>query len=394
VNGEVTVASSEIPPPLQKATFPCAQCGAALHFAPGEGALQCPWCGHESSITDSGERIREYDLKEAVRSLQKAERAESDHEAVIHCDSCGAGFRLETNVHSGECPFCGSPVVTATDRLRLFKPRSLLPFRISRKQAREAFRGWIGDLWFAPGAIARHAREEGRLAGIYLPYWTYDSQTATRYQGERGTTYYVRVRVPVVVNGRRTMQTRRVPRIRWRGVSGVVGRHFDDVLIGATNTLPRTITDRLQPWDLENLVPYKEDYLSGFRSEVYQIKVDEGFEQARRVMDGIIRGDVRRDIGGDHQRITHLHTRHSDMTFKHLLLPVWAAAFRYREKSYRFVINGRTGKVQGERPYSWIKIGLAIIAGTLIAAGTLWALNELGMFQGMSYGPGTPTRLY
>ncbi len=386
MNDDLTEISPEIPPTLQKATFPCARCGATLHFVPGEGELECPWCGYQSVIEDSGERILEYDLQEAVGALQKAERAEPDSEAIVHCDTCGAEFRLEVNVHSGECPFCGSPVVTASDQFRLFKPRSLLPFRIGREQARAAFQGWIGNLWFAPGAVARYAREEGKLTGIYLPYWTYDSQTVTRYQGERGTTYYVRVQVPVVVNGRRTMQTRRVPRVRWRSVSGVVKRHFDDVLIGATTTLPRAITDRLQPWDLGNLVPYSEEYLSGFRSEVYQIKVDEGFEQARLVMDSTIRNDVRRDIGGDHQRITRLHTSHSQMTFKHLLLPVWAAAFRYRGKSYRFVINGRTGKVQGERPYSWIKIGLAIIAGLLVAAGVIWALNEYGVLQQTSYG--------
>ena len=45
---------------------------------------------------------------------------------------------------------------------------------------------------------------------------------------------------------------------------------FDDVLIGASLSLPRQILDRLQPWDLHNLVPYDENYISGFQSELYQ----------------------------------------------------------------------------------------------------------------------------
>ena len=371
-------APRETPPPLQKTTFPCESCGAALHFSPGEGELTCPWCGHVTVITPSGEQIREYDLGKAIDALEKAGRTAVADETLVHCDSCGAEFRLEQDVYAGECPFCGSPVVTANDRLRLFRPRSLLPFRIDRKQARAAFRKWLGSLWFAPSAITRHAREEGKLTGIYLPYWTYDSQTETRYRGERGTIYHVRVQVPVVVDGRRRMQTRTVPRIRWRPVSGVVRRHFDDVLIGASHTLPRAITDRLAPWDLENLVPYSEAYLSGFRSELYQVEVDEGFDRARQVMDNIIRNDIRRDIGGDRQRISRLHTTHNGVTFKHLLLPVWAAAFRYRGKGYRFVINGRTGKVQGERPYSWLKIGLAVTAALLASAVVVWLMQQYG----------------
>ncbi len=364
------------PPPVQQATFPCRQCGAALHFVPGQGSLECPWCGYESPVEEIQLEIREYDLNEAIQALHKAEKALPDTETLAHCDTCGAEFQLDANVTSGDCPFCGSPVVTAADQYRLFKPRSLLPFKVDRKQAQDAFHKWLGSLWFAPNALVKHVRASEKLTGIYLPYWTFDSQTTTQYSGQRGDIYYVTVTVPVVVNGRRTMQRRREPRIRWTPASGLVRRHFDDILVGATQTLPRTITDNLQPWDLDALVPYQDAYLSGFRSEVYQVKVDEGFDLARRIMDNIIRADVRRDIGGDQQRIHRMHTQHAHSTFKHILLPVWAAAFRYRGKSYRFVINGRTGRVQGERPYSWIKIMLAAVAGMALLAGALYVFSE------------------
>jgi len=55
------------------------------------------------------------------------------------------------------------------------------------------------------------------------------------------------------------------------------------------------------------------------------------------------------------------------VTFKHVLLPVWLAAYKYRGETYRFVVNGRTGRVQGERPYSKGKIALAVLAGLLVA---------------------------
>jgi hypothetical protein len=42
------------------------------------------------------------------------------------------------------------------------------------------------------------------------------------------------------------------------------------------------------------------------------------------------------------------------------------------------VVNGRTGKVQGERPYSAIKIAFAVLIGLILAAGFgyVYAMNQ------------------
>ena len=93
-----------------------------------------------------------------------------------------------------------------------------------------------------------------------------------------------------------------------------------------------------------------------------------------------IRTDVNRAIGGDQQLIQRLHTNHSDTTFKHLLLPLWTAAFNFRGKTYRFVVNGRNGKTRGERPYSIIKIAVAVVcaAGLLISAAYVMQSQDMG----------------
>ena len=86
-------------------------------------------------------------------------------------------------------------------------------------------------------------------------------------------------------------------------------------------------------------------------------------------MERVIRRDVKFDIGGDRQRIHDVDTQVSDVTFKHILLPVWLAAYKYRGRTFRFVVNGRTGRVQGERPYSAINITIAVVLGLIVAAG-------------------------
>ncbi len=331
--------------------------------------------------------IREHDFRTALDELAHAREVAPAAPAVrlTRCDACGASFEFENDIHSGECPYCGHAVVVETGAEKLLKPQSLLPFKIDESRAKESFRRWIKGLWFAPGGLKKYARDDDKLSGIYLPYWTYDSATTTHYVGERGDAYQVPQKVVRVVNGKRVVQTVMVTKIRWTVVRGVVTRTFDDVLIGATRSLPRQITDRLQPWDLSQLVPFQEQYLSGFGSQAYQVELDEGFEYARELMNAVIRGDIARDIGGDAQRIHRLETKHRNTTFKHILLPVWTAGFRYKDRVFHFVVNARTGKVQGRRPYSSWKIGFAVVLAILIVVGGVLLYGYYGEYLQLAF---------
>ena len=131
--------------------------------------------------------------------------------------------------------------------------------------------------------------------------------------------------------------------------------------------MPKRYTDGLAPWDLTALSPYTPEILAGFRAEGYTVTLEEGLGEARAIMDRRIERDVRFDIGGDRQRISDIQTQVKDVTFKHILLPVWMAVYKYRGKTYRFVVNGQSGRVQGERPWSAIKIAIAVIIGLIVA---------------------------
>ncbi|HOX05529.1 MAG TPA: hypothetical protein PK280_03925 [Planctomycetota bacterium] len=359
-------------PPVAQAVpaqreYPCAQCGAKVRFDPGAASLKCPYCGAEAAIPQSAEDVAELDFSAALTALAGAEDTCQAPDSA--CSSCGARVALPPGDASGACPFCSSPVVVAGGSARRIKPRSLLPFKVTREQAWAGFRKWITGLWFAPNELKRYAREEEKLSGVYVPYWTYDSRTTSWYTGERGEDYWATESYTTTVNGKSVRRTRQVRRTRWYPASGVVWNKFDDVLVLASKSLPRERAEELEPWDLENLAPFKEDYLSGFRAESYGVDLAEGFEAAKGIMDEGIRASIRRDIGGDHQRIHSVKTRYEGITFKHLLLPVWVSAYRYRDKVYRILVNARTGEVQGERPWSWVKITLLAlgIAGGIAA---------------------------
>ena len=347
--------------------FPCNQCGSDFRFDPEEGKLICDHCGNEQDFeTADLPEIREMDFEAALRS--GLDSAEMEEIRVTACPNCGAQVEFNSDVHSTECPFCATPVVTDTGTHRHIKPKAVLPFKLEERDAHKAMTAWLGRLWFAPNGLKEYARQGRSLDGIYVPYWTYDAQTASRYQGQRGTIYYV---TKTVMREGKPTQVRE-QKIRWTNVRGRVSRFFDDILILGSRSLPKSYTDNLKPWNLSELEPYQPHYLAGFMAEGYTVDVEEGFEEARDIMDAQIRRDINADIGGDRQRISHVNTDVSEITFKHVLLPVWMAAYKYKGQSYRFVVNGQTGKVQGERPWSAIKIAITVVIGAALAAGAAY----------------------
>ncbi|MGH1465907.1 MAG: primosomal protein N' (replication factor Y) - superfamily II helicase [Cognatishimia sp.] len=361
--------------PVSEHRFPCDQCGADYRFAPESGELRCDHCGHHEEIADLGPwkgSIKELDFDRALRNQLPAQEIEETR--VSTCPNCAAQVEFNAVDHATNCPFCATPVVTDTGKHRHIKPRGVLPFALDERRAHNAMGQWLGKLWFAPNGLQEYARKGRRMDGIYVPYWTFDADTKSSYQGERGTVYYENR--TVTVNGK--PQTKRVAKVRWRPASGRVARFFDDVLVLASKSLPKRFTDALEPWDLSALEPYRPEFLAGFRAEGYSVELEDGFVEARHHMDRVILRDVKFDIGGDRQRVHDINTLVSDVTFKHVLLPIWMAAYKYRGKTYRFVVNGRTGRVQGERPWSTWKIAIAVLLGAIIAGGIGYfvALNQ------------------
>lgn len=404
-----------MPTPQSEHRYPCENCGASLRFQPGQDALVCPYCGHSQTISPgAGQaparqhrggaegqdvllsdpatgRAIQWDGAHKAPALVEIplERglrldAASDLTEVIRtlsCPNCGAKIEQGSDQHAVQCPFCATPVVTDTGTTRQIKPQGVLPFVLTETQARAAMEDWLGRLWFAPSGLRAYARGGRRMTGIYSPFWTFDADTRTRYAGQRGDHYWETVYVTQMVDGRARQVPQQVMRTRWTPVSGQVARRFNDVLVLAATSLPRRYADALAPWDLSHLASYDPQYLAGFSAEGYTIPLADGHAIARQEMAGVIETDIRRDIGGDVQQISGAETQHSDETFKHILLPVWTAAYRYNGKSYRFVVNGQSGRVQGERPYSAWKIALAVILAALAALLLIWAADTAGVIR-------------
>jgi predicted RNA-binding Zn-ribbon protein involved in translation (DUF1610 family) len=351
--------------------FLCPNCGANMIYDARSGKLSCPYCAYAQEIAADG-TVDERDYHEFLQRGMQQLQPMAQNAMQVRCDSCGAIVNFTPPETARNCDFCGAKIVAqpkAADPL--VAPEGVLPFSVPPAQAVGNYKTWLSSLWFAPSALKDMAQAD-KLSSIYIPYWTYDASTYSHYDGERGEHYYETE--TFWENGEQ--KERRVQKTHWSPVSGNIARQFDDVCIPATTSLPEKYIQRLEPWDLHELKSYEPAYLSGHKAQTYQIALDEGFERFKKIAAGVIYSDARNNIGGDEQRVHNVSTDYQNITFKHLLLPIYAGAYRFNGKVFQIVVNGRTGEVQGERPYSWLKIGclVAVIIAAILVVVMLFAI--------------------
>lgn len=355
--------------------FPCEGCGADLVFDIHTQKLKCQHCGYVKVIgIDPDQEVEEQDFYGMLVHLQEQREQQMDagegaEEQEVRCESCGATLMFVGTVTSSECPYCASPI--QLEKAHTCEKRvpvdAVLPFQVDEKVARQNLRSWVKSLWFAPNEFVEKGAD-GEFHGVYLPYFTFDSLTSTYYSGQRGEYYYVTVGTG---KNRRTQR-----RTRWYPASGNFQRFFDDVVILASWGLPRSLIRALEPFPMQLLVPFRHAYLAGFTARTYDVELKDGFSLGKDRMDSAIHSEVRSRIGGDTQRVDTVQSQYDAITYKHLLLPLWLMTYKYKGKLYQVAINAATGEVNGERPYSWVKITLACLAAAVVAGGGALLFNK------------------
>lgn len=339
-------------------TFVCANCGGVIKYDIGSEKFRCFSCKGESSIENLSETVLEYDFSQYEEREKNSVAFEGV--AVVQCQNCGSEITFEESQVATTCPMCASTQVAVVKQAGGIPPEGIVPFKIDKIDAGKQFRQWVKTRWFAPNDFKKKC-VEGSLKGMYLPFWTYDATAISDYKGRGGKN-----RLEKDSEGKLTTRT------DWTAVSGVVSASFDDVQVCASEK-EKDIQGILPFNTVESTKPYAASYLSGFHAELYTIKADKAFESAKKIMEQELRSLAEQDIRKryDTAEVGSLNTIHSNVTYKHLLLPVWSSAFGYRGKIFNYFINGETGQVDGKRPYSIPKIVAAIIAGILIISALL-----------------------
>jgi len=352
--------------------YACPACGAEATWNPGKRALTCAFCGTESAseLKVEGDII-EHDLKQTLASLKGRESGFVREAIEVKCRSCQAISSFEPNRVAQNCEFCGSAsLVPYEDVNEVIRPESLLPMKVSESKVREDIRRWYGSRWFAPNALGEKAMTD-TLRGLYVPYWTFDARVHAVWTADSGTYYYTTE--TYTENGRR--RTRRVQHTRWSPASGELDHFFDDELIcGSRGVHPRLLR-AVEPFPTREAMPYDPGYLAGFVVERYQIDLGAASQTSRSSMERQTEVLCGRQVPGDTHRNLETRQEYSAQTFKHVLAPLWLLTYVYRGKPFQVVVNGHTGKIAGERPWSWVKIALAALAAIVVAFIVIWVSN-------------------
>ena len=351
--------------------YPCPSCGATLVYNPSLGQMECEFCKTQKAINSSVASKHTY--THSIDSNKELPDKE------LSCKKCGASFTKPSYSIASLCPYCKTPVLTKPNNAIAID--GVIPFAITHKEAQKLFKKWVGSLWFAPTAFTKYLDGDNKLDGIYLPHWSFDTHTTTSYTGERGDAYYVSVdKVVTDQNGNRRVIQVQERRIRWTPVSGVVYASFSDITTPSSKHTDRAVIDGLSSWSHQGLKGFSSEFLSGFDAQEYTISIDSGFEDIKQKIAPHIRQKILIDIGGDAQQIHSTNTKYSDTKYQNNLYPVWSASFEWNKKRYDYAINAQSGKVSGERPYSIVKITLAI-AGVIAVGVALYYISQIPQVQ-------------
>ncbi len=320
----------------------CSSCSGNMSYDIATKSLVCESCGSTKSVSTlvKGRHAAEY----RIENIEEGEKLEAV--SVIKCNSCGGETILNGYETSARCEYCGNSYTVLNTETGIVKPETMIPFKITKEEAVESYRKWMKTHWLAPFGMRKNARK-GNLTGLYSPFWDYDFTSDIKYSGKRGTVHIIHTK-----NG--TSRT-----VSWKNVEGRIKIDVDDAFTSGSKKYSNILAP-IRYYDFNELVAYNPSLIAGFHSEKYSIDVHEALKIVKKKLGPEFEINVRKDIGGDEQRVTSMNIDYLNIKYRHTLLPVWVSSYSFKNKVYEFAVNGQTGKVVGKTPISIVKTAILV----------------------------------
>lgn len=300
--------------------FKCKNCGGNAVYEPGRKRMYCPHCeslDSEDIVPDS---------------------------SITQCVNCGAPINIGEYTSACKCAHCGSYIVFNERVEGVYEPHLILPFKINKDAAVEAMNTEFRKRTFTPSSFLSEKSLEG-MQGIYVPFWMYDYQAQYDFEGTA-----TKVRTWTSGNTEYTETS-------YYDVERHMTAGFDKVPVDASLAMEDGEMDLMEPYTYEELEGFNPKYMSGFFGEIYNQSAPElegrAKEKIRDASDKLM-GQSLSGYSSVTPRNKNLHLERDGVNYA--LLPVWMYLYQYRGKTYRFHVNGQTGKVIGKTPVSKAKV--------------------------------------
>jgi hypothetical protein len=272
---------------------------------------------------------------------------------LLRCQACGGAVVWDAAQLGAACLFCGTValelVITSEP---VPTPEVELPVAVSRAIAEQRFRTWASKSWFRPPALRT---AEVALHLLLLPAWRFHARLETHWAGLR----------PAATRSGKTP------------VAGV--EHLElTTMVPASTGLSQAELAALQPFDESQARPWRGviDQVEGSGSpddveaiwEPPALTKRGARSRAHRELADIHRRRLARERGLVSARVSAVI---EDRDVRLMLVPIYIGTFRFRDRPWRFLVNGQTGELVGKAPLDWRKV-LALVVLALAIVGLIW----------------------
>jgi hypothetical protein len=340
----------------QHVGVPCPSCGA-----PREGNTKfCVACGTPLETPDIP----------LVVSGESGSSANALPSHTFQCQNCGSEVATSMEQRSYVCPFCDSSYVTELPFQRgRQRPEFVIGFSITAAQAKEKYFEWLGrNAWFRPGDLAVKAIAE-KQKGIYLPFWHFSMLARSEWSANIGEYWYrTETYTSRDSKGKTTTHTRQVRETEWFPLRGKYQRYLYGFLVPATQGITKEEAHAIQPFQLSALARYRPYFLAGWMSEEYSIDMQVAIEQSKEEFRKQQTAEISRFLPGDTSSGLSASTEFELSGSDLILLPVHVLSYRYGDRIFRFLVNGQTGKIIGQKPWSGKRVSAAVAIVLVIIA--------------------------
>ena len=326
--------------------FKCPCCGGSLQFDDKSQNIVCPYC--DSQFTP--ESLKDYTDELASQPQEDTSWDESMVQAytneekkgikIYSCDSCGGEIIVEETTSSTCCPYCGNNVLVSKELAGDLKPNYVIPFKNDREVVKENLKKFFKKKPLLPSSFSKENVIE-EIKPLYVPFWLFDADVGgtVEFKGETTRRWsdsrydYKETKYYSIMRGGRIA--------------------FDHVPVDGSKKMEDQLMESIEPYDFSEAVEFNAAYLAGYAADRYDVDKDVTFDRATvRFRDGTVQA-FRNDIRGyDNVTVTKTNLQFDNTNAAYALYPVWILNTKWKDKNFRFAVNGQTGKIAGNLPVS------------------------------------------
>lgn len=359
-------------------SYKCPSCGAPLTYDGRQKEMTCGSCGNTFD-------------PETIRTVNQIAQEDAEHEDMrwkmeggafsgedlektrtYSCSSCGAQLFTEETTVATECAFCGSPSVIPSQFTPGTRPETIIPFLIEKAQAEKMFRDYFKQRKLIPNLFLQGTLKIEEIRKLYVPFWLFGCTADARmtYQGTQVLSHR---------SGQYMVRTTRHYLIHRAGTLA-----FSNLPVDASERLDNKITESIEPFRTSEAIPFIPQTLSGAQANRADLATEQCQERANQRVKSTTDKMFRDTVSGYASVITQNSSiRITDGTAQPVLYPVWLITTKKENKIYTFAINGQTGELTCDIPWSKAKFfGRMLSAGLGAAAiglAAVFLLSQTGV---------------